>query len=186
MGSYTKIPGIRRGKGNTRIEILHTKGAIPKFIKQIQQGSNNATVAVKSFAEQITAEMIGIVAANKKPNTSKQGRPTIEDTLAVEGYGGGASQLTIYGVLNAKEMDKVVPYWRLINNGGTIPVHFVPGGFEDGKSQPGAGGGVFEYKDHSSMGMQIKPGTIVSGMHFVERGVVFAKRAFPTFMKSTI
>ena len=184
MANYTKVPGLTRGK-NIRIEVLRDKSVIPKFLKKIQKMDQSAVIAAEFFTGIVAEYIKDLISSSKKTEYNKQGRPTIEDTIRVEGAG-APGRGAMYGVVNAGEMDTKVPYWRLINNGGMIPEHFVPGGFDGSKAMPDQTGGIFEYRDHSSMGMQIKPGTIVAGMHFVERGQIFAKQNFSTIVQSMI
>jgi hypothetical protein len=174
MANYSKVPGLRRG---TRIEVKY-KNNIPQVLQQIRKLDVNYTMGLEMFANNIANYIKEIIKTEKKSNPNKPYDDTIENTIEVESN----SQKNAFYILNTNKLDEAVPYWRLINNGGFIPPHFVPGGFTDGPANSNKTGGNFIYSPYSGMGMKIKSGTVIAGMHFVERGQSYVNREFIPFM----
>ena len=157
---------------------------VPVSSRSGGQGSHNATIAkafkitqdklfmgMQSVADEASRRTIDYIKSQKK-HPDKSSGIKLEDVLKLEvNYGRKA-----VAFMNVTEMDTQVPYWRWINFGGQYGNrHFVPGGFGDGteRADPGSKGGTFTYSQSVNGGFWTKPGTVITGMNFVERAKVF-------------
>lgn len=128
----------------------------PKKLGEIKQD-------LLARAKNVVDEMQSFIKSNaRRESTGKLGKAiTAEETFSTPTSFG-------IGIINISKMDQEVPYWYLINYGGTPKFggnyHFVPGEFN---------GKIFDYQPGSSEGKMLPSGIhgSVHPMNYIEAGI---------------
>ena len=105
----------------------------------------------------------------------------IKDAINVVVHRGGSVSIG-----SIQELDRKVPYWKIINDGGAVKQtalasHFVPGYFMSGQ---------FRYQSGSQSGRGrslisgVSPFVVINGMHYIEATKKWAKTYITKFIKN--
>jgi hypothetical protein len=166
--------------------ILSTVGDTREFKRLLKQYE---TIDLTDVAEIMKARMIHVIDANRKREVKqsynrfeRKFTKHISDVLEVDavltknkGFG--------VGIGNIEKLNKEVPYWLVVNNGGYIPgpVH---GYFTGGNPQGGAGGDSdFAY---NKKGPLMTPHTPIRPMNYIEKTIQWANTHILKYVDASI